>query len=197
LKELNAFNTVGERDQDGTSIGYAIYKAASLIAATRHYAEALAEKKEPAYTIKSEVIILLTDGLQDPNPLDKGKRLRNMDVPEAALYAKSQGIHLYIVNVEPQLNDEQFAPYRHIMQKAAASSGGRFYMVDEKGNLDKIYHDIDQLEKGLIREPLSRNKDQRPDLYRKISFYPYLTALAAACLLCYIFFETYFFRRVP
>lgn len=199
LQALSQFNRVGDKDQDGTSIGYAIFKTANMIAATRHYAQELIEKGEPAYTIKNSVMILITDGLQDPNPLDKGKRLRNIDVPEAAAYAKEQGIRLYIINVEPKLSTEEFTPYRNIMQRAAELTGGKFYMVDNTANLEEIYRGIDQLEKSALPAELQGNikKADRPDLYRRISFYPYLIALGLLLLLTALTLEMTWLRRIP
>lgn len=197
LSELATFNPVGERDQDGTSIGYAIFKTANMIAATKHYAQELIDKGEPAYTIKSNIMILITDGMQDPNPLDKGKRLRNMDIPEAAAYAKEQGIRLYIVNVEPKMALEEFTPHRHLMQRAAELTGGRFYMVDGTTYLEGIYREIDALEKSDLPEPEVLNKDQRPDLYRRFSLHPYLIGLGMLLLLTSLLLESTLFRRVP
>ncbi len=198
LQQLAKFNVIGDKDLDGTSIGYAIFKAASLMAATRHYAEELSSKGQPAYLIKSNVLILLTDGLQDPNPLDKGKRLRNMDVPEAAAYAKEQGVRLYIVNVEPKLGEEAFAPYRHIMQRAAELTGGKFYMVDSQSNLQHIYRDIDKLEKSALPQPENIfAREHRPDLYRRVSFYPSLIMLGLCCLSMAVLLEAGWLRKVP
>lgn len=199
LQQLSHFSQVPERDQDGTSIGYAIFKTANMIAATRHYAQELSKEGKPAYTIKNSVMILVTDGLQDPNPLDKGKRLRNMDVPEAAAYAKEQGIHLYIVNVEPKLSTEEFAPYRHIMQRAAAVTGGKFYMVDNRANLGEIYQEIDRLEKSVLPEEArpGADKDLRPDLYRRISLFVYFLFAGIITLLAALVLDITILRRVP
>lgn len=198
LSELSTFSPVGKTDQDGTSIGYAIFKTANMIAATQYYASQLIDKGEPAYTIKSTVMILITDGLQDPNPLDKGKRLRNMDIPEAAAYAKDQGIRLYIVNVDPKMATEEFAPHHHIMHRAAKLTGGKFYMVDGRTDLEGIYRDINQLEKSELPEELDRlDKEQRPDLYRRVAFYPSLIGIGLFTLLVSLILESTLFRRVP
>lgn len=193
LRELSTFRNVDNRDQDGTSIGYAIFKTASMIASLKHYTEELNLASSP-YTINNSVIILITDGLQDPNPLDQGKRLRNIDVPEAAAYAKEQHVHLYIVNVEPKLATEEFVPYRNIMRRAAESTGGKFYMIGAAGseNLEKIYADIDQLERG----PLPASMDDAV-LYQRYALYPYLIGVGLACLLASILLDTLLFRRVP
>src|SRR5262245_45360596 len=66
LDKLKKLDIMRNKDQDGTSIGYAIYKAATIIAATRHYAETLQGEEKPAYEIKSNIIILVTDGIQEP-----------------------------------------------------------------------------------------------------------------------------------
>jgi len=198
LAELTRFAPIGERDEDGTSIGYAIFKTASMIAATKHYAQELIDKGEPAYTIKSTVIILITDGMQDPNPLDKGKRLRNMDIPEAAAYAASQGIRLYIVNVEPKMAMDEFAPHRHMMQRAAEMTGGKFYLIDVSANLGKIYKDIDSLEKSRVPAMLQKlDKDKRPDLYRRKPLSPYLICLGLLFLFSSLWLETTVCRRIP
>ncbi len=198
VKELNQFEAVEVEDQDGTSIGYAIFKTASLIAATKHYAKDLIERGEPSYNIKSSVIILVTDGLQDPNPLDKGKRLRNIDVPEAAAYAKQEGIRLYVINVEPKLATEKFTPYRNIMTRAAESTGGKFYMIENQGSLEEIYQEIDRLEKSSLPQLEALvDKEKRPDLYKRISFYPYLIALGLFLMLLSCCLEATVLRRSP
>lgn len=198
IKQLSKFNVVGSKDQDGTAIGYAIFKAVNLIAATRHYAEELIKKKEPAYTIKNSIIVLITDGMQDPNPLDAGKRLRNMDIPGAADYAKEQGVRLYIVNVEPKMALEEFAPNRHQMERAAGITGGKFFVMDHSTSLEQIYQEIDKLEKSRLPvAPQLMNRELRPDLYQRVSFYPYLIDIGLVCLLIAVLLESMVLRRVP
>lgn len=199
LKQLSKFNVVGNKDQDGTAVGYAIFKATSLIAATKYYAQELIAKGEPAYTVKNSIIILITDGLQDPNPLDQGKRLRNIDIPGAAEYAKEQGVRLYFVNVEPRMALEEFAPNRRQMQRSAELTGGKFFLMNNATNLEQIYAEIDQLEKSQLpaQPPKAIERDQRPDLYRRISFYPYLIAFGLLSLLAAVVLEATVLRRVP
>jgi len=196
LQELDKFKEIGDKDQDGTSIGYALFKTANMIAATRHYEKELAAKGESVYEIKSSVMVLITDGLQDPNPLDKGKRLRNMDVPEAAEYIKEQGIRLYIANIDPGMSTKEFEPYQHIMQRAAGLTGGKFFMVENGSSLEQIYKEIDKLEKSVL-PPSVESKEDRPDLYRRISLYPYLIMIGLIALLVSICLESWVFRRVP
>lgn len=200
LDQLSTLNYTTDRKQDGTSIGYAIFKSANLIAATRHYAEDLVGEGKPAYEIKSTVMILVTDGLQAPNPLDKGKRLRNIELLEAAEYAKQKDVRLYIINVEPRIASKEFAAHRKLMKKITEITGGRFYLADSSLGLDKIYADIDRLEKSVLPVEtlyVTPPKSQLPHLYLRVSMYPYLICLGMLCMFLSMFLEGIVLRRVP
>jgi Ca-activated chloride channel family protein len=204
LEQLQKLTVQQDKDQDGTSIGYAIFKTANMIAATRHYAQELKQEERPAYEIKSSVIVLVTDGLQDPNPLDKGRRLRNMDIPEAAAYAKANGIRLYIVNVEPKLASEEYAPNRRQLKRATENTGGQFFMVGGNAGLKEIYREIDRLEKSKI--PIQSSPTQgifttlppeQQFFYARFSLYPFLIGLGMCCLFAALFLHTIVLRRIP
>lgn len=185
-------------EQDGTSIGYAIYKTANLIVATRHYASDLAGEGKPAYDIKSTVMILVTDGLQDPSLKDQGKRLRTMDIPEAAAFAKEHGIRLYIVNVEPAISQEQFSANRNQMERASESTGGRFFLMGGGTTLAAIYKQIDSLEKSHLPGQIGQvKKENLPSFYKKETISPYLIALGLASLFVGIFIQAILLKRVP
>lgn len=196
LKELADVHVVQKPEDDGTAMGYAIFKTVSMMAATKHYAEELSQKGNPSYNIKNSIIILVTDGLQDPSILDKNSRLRNMGLEEAASYAKENGVRLYIINIDPNTYSEELAPQRHQMEKITKSTGGRLYIVNDPGDIEQIYADIDRLEKSVLpQEGLS--KEKQPHLYRRVSFYPYLIALGMLLLLMAIFLKTIVVRKVP
>jgi Ca-activated chloride channel homolog len=198
LDDIKKLEVVHSRDREGTGIGYAIYKTANLIAAVRHFSEELAKGKKPVYDIKNTIMILVTDGLQEPNPEDQKQPLRTMDIPEAAEFAKTQGVRLYIVNLEPKLATEELAPFRHQMQQAAELTGGKFFFVTSSTNLSQIYSEIDQLEKSELPMSFERNipRDKQPDLFNKISFYPYLIALGLFCLFLSILLQTIYAKKV-
>ena len=121
-----------------------------------------------------------------------------MDVPEAAAYAKELGVRLYTVNVDPNMDTEEFLPYRHIMQRASELTGGKFYMVNDTTNLEQIYREIDQLEKSALPPPPGVFEwENRPDLYRRLSFYPYLIALGLFFLFAAVMLESTMLRKVP
>lgn len=184
LDKLKGIKKVEDKDMEGTAIGYALFKTVNLIAATRAFAE-----EARGYTMKDALIILITDGFQDPSPLDTGHQLRNIGLIEAATYAKEKGVKLYLINVEPQIAKETFAPHRRLLERTAKLTGGNFYLAENAKTLQKVYKTIDQLEKSeLPSQELQRHR---------ISYAPYFIAIGIALLFCASLFETVFFRRIP
>lgn len=196
LKELSKVNVVQKPDEDGTAMGYAIFKTVNMIAATKHYGAELARKGTPSYNIKNSIIILVTDGLQDPSILDKNSRLRNMGLEEAAAYAKQNDVRLYLINIDPNTYSDELAPQRHQMEKITKLTGGRLYIVNDPGELTQIYADIDRLEKSVLPQE-GVSKEKQPNLYRRISLYPYLIALGMLFVLIAILMNTTVVRKVP
>jgi Ca-activated chloride channel family protein len=194
LKLLSQLDVVKDKNLDGTAIGYAIYKTANLIAATRLFAKDLQGQGKPAYEIKNSVILLVTDGFQDPSLLDKGNRVRTIELQEAAQYALEQGVRLYIINVEPKIASEQFAPQRHLMQSIAEMTGGKFYLATSVQGLAEIYSEIDNIEKSLLPEEAITAPIQPK---RRVSFFPYLIALGMLCLLLAVLLKTTILKTFP
>lgn len=192
LEEIKNIQLAHTIDTDGTSIGYAIYKTASMIAATRSYAQEMATSGKAPYQIKGSAIIVVTDGLQEPSPLDKGKRLRNMDIPEAAAYAKQNDIRLFIVNVDPGITSDEFQPHRHIMERATELTGGKFLIAGAGTSLREIYQQIGTLTKGTVAAG-----SEKVIMGRHLSFYPWFLAIGLLCLLAAVLLETVVMRRVP
>lgn len=192
LDQLSHFDIVKNIDEEGTAIGYAIFKTANLIAATRHFSQELAKKERAVYTINDAIIILVTDGLQDPNPLDKDNRWRSMSLDDAAAYAKEQGVRLYIVNVDPAMNTEEYAPYRRLMERITKLTGGEFFQATDEGSLGRIYADINSLEKMPI-ENYSKSYLES----NQIMLAPYLIAIGLMLLLLAAFCNEVFWRTVP
>lgn len=193
LNQVRQLTVIQDKDQDGTGIGYAIFKTANLIAATRHFAEDLRNKEKSPYEIKGSAIIVVTDGLQNTSPLDAGNRLRTMDLDEAADYAKSQGIRLYLINIDPTISSPQFAPHRRLMTRITEITGGRFYLASQPQDLQGIYQAISQIEKGRIESPQVRQNKEIPTL----PLYPFLLGLSLVILFISIIMETRFFKTVP
>lgn len=205
LKKLSEYHPVQNQEQNGTAIGYAIYKAANLIAGTRYFAERYQGQGKAAYEVKNTIIVLVTDGIQEVNPLDKGKPWRSMDIPDAADYAKSVGVRLYILNINPEFSTEAFAPHRQQMEHAAEKTGGHLFLASGGMALPEVYQEINRLEKTKIfssQQYLNAlqnhlSKDKLPQFYQRISLYPYLIGFGLMLLLGSIIFQTIILRRVP
>lgn len=191
---LMAIEQVPQREMDGTAVGYAIYKTTGLIAATREFNRENDPKNISAYEIENSVIVLVTDGMQDPNPLDQGNRLRTIGLEEAAQFAASEGVKLYIINVDPQFATGRYAPQQNQLKRITALTGGRFFMVDDAATLSKVYEEINTLETSLLPQ---LSKEYLPELYKRVSFYPWLIGWGLALLFAAIVFQTLIVRRVP
>ena len=161
LKALSQIQVVKKPDEDGTAMGYAIYKTVNMIAATKHYAAELAQKGNPSYDIKNSIIILVTDGLQDPSILDKNSRLRNIGLDEAAAYAKKNAVRLYLINIDPNTYSEELTPQRHQMERITKLTGGQLFIVGILGDITGIYSDIDRIEKSVLPQEGVSKKNSR------------------------------------
>jgi Ca-activated chloride channel family protein len=174
-KKIDKLEVVKDVSQDGTSMGYAIYKTAHLIAASKAFAEKDQEGDSP-YKILSAFMIIISDGLQNPSLLDKGSRLRTIELEEAAAYAKEKGIKIYIVNIEPRITEEKFAPNRREMERITKSTGGELIFAHKLENLQQILLKIPEKEKSQIYAAGSIVKTSR------ISFFPYFVFFSLVLL---------------
>jgi Ca-activated chloride channel family protein len=182
LEELKNLTVVKAPEENGTAIGYAIYKTANLIAATRQFMQG-------KFKLKGAVIVLVTDGLQDPNALDNDNPLRSQDIPEAAAFAKEQNIHLYIINVEPSMSSDQYEAHRNQMRKATESTGGQFYLAGTSDTLVDVFKAINTLEKTTLPPP--------PVIPPGESLTPLFITLAVLTMLTAIVLQTTVLRRFP
>jgi Ca-activated chloride channel family protein len=149
--------------EDGTAIGMGLATAVNRI------------KDSQA---KSKVIILLTDGVNN----------RGEIAPEtAAEIAKTFGIRVYTIGV----GTHGMAPYpvqtpfgiqyqdipveidEAILQKIAETTGGKYFRATDNDSLEKIYKEIDKLEKSKIDVKQFSRKEEKY----------LLPALFAFCLL--------------
>lgn len=198
VEELDKIEPINNDSDNGTAIGYAIFKTAHLIASTKYFAEKVKKNEEPSYSIKSTIMIVVTDGFQNPNPLDKGNRLRTVKLEEAAQFAHSHGIRLYIINIDPRFSDEAFAPHFRLMKKITEMTGGKFYMIDKASDLHEIYSDIDQLEKSAIPEFQNpATNDDTQNQYRRSSLFPILISFGMLCLFFSALLQTTLLRKIP
>lgn len=184
LQQLQKIAKVPDIQQEGTAIGYAIYKTVNLIEATRHFT-----KEKQGYDLKDSIIVLVTDGFQDPNPLDLGNKLRTMSMQDAAAYAKQEKVKVYIINVEPKMTSPPYAPYARVMQRVAEVTGGKLFLASDPKALQEVYQEINRLQKSPLNLPSGA--------YIRHYLYPALIACAMGLLCLALILDTTWLRRAP
>ena len=202
MKNLSKITAAKTNQENGTAIGYALFKTANLIKATKHFSQDLIAEGKPSYDISSTVIVLVTDGIQETNPADEGHSRRAMTIPDAVKDVAEAGIKVYVVNINPDILHPHFAKAKHELEKIALDTGGKFYIADDPSTLVQIYRDIDKLEvSSLPQENVVnakiREKDFDPERYNRVSLYPYFIGLGLVSLLFSIILSTTYLRKVP
>ena len=145
---------------------------------------------------KSKVVILLTDGKEDP------PETRLIDPLTALEIAKSKGVKVYAIgmgaapssiventgNVSFQKNPLVDFLDEDLLKKMADETGGQFFRAKDKEGLQDIYRQIDKLEKSKVEVQSFKRYEER--------FIPFLLAA-----LLFVFLEQLLnftlFRKFP
>ncbi len=117
-------------------------------------------------TSKSKIIILLTDGNEQP------PETRIIDPYTALEIAKARGVKVYTIGlgalgtrtVEERGNKIASFLDENLLKRIAAQTGGAYFRAIDKESLQEIYRQIDQLEKSDI-EVVTRTKFQEMFVY--------------------------------
>jgi Ca-activated chloride channel family protein len=154
---LKATQLVQTREEDGTAIGDGIAVAAARLQKAeeqigqenKQLLSAEAGKEKPDFTIKSKVIVLLTDGLDNAsqyNPL------------ESAKLAAEWGIKIYTIGIgseQPQRRGffDLSGPTldEELLKNIAQTTGGFYARAGNAEQLREIYKKIDELEKTEVK----------------------------------------------
>ena len=181
------------QEEDGTSIGDAIVLAAARLKTTENTLTEQADGEESDYSIKSKVIILLTDG-QDTG-------IGQRTPLEGAEIAKEWGIKIYTIGItgegwyiiQDTIIGKRKVPYpsqfdSSVLDRIAGETNGIFRTADDIDSLRDIYKEIDALEKSEI-------ESIRYLEYKEL-FLPFIIA-AIISLACEIILSTTVFRRIP
>lgn len=165
--------------QDGTAIGMGLATAVDRLHSSK---------------VKSKVIILLTDGVNNTGLVD----------PLTALeIAKAYKIKVYTIgvgttgkapspatmpdgSVQMQMTDVQID--EPLMRKIATETGGRYFRATDNASLQNIYQEIDKLERTKVE--ITSYKRFREH------FFP-LAMIALACLLLEVILRYTLFKRLP
>ena len=144
---------------------------------------------------KSKVIILLTDGKEDP------PETRLIDPLTALEIAKSKQVKVYTIGMsatpvavetinQPKGKKNPMADFldEELLLKIANETGGKYFRARDKDGLQNIYKQIDQLEKSKIEITSFRRYEER--------FLPFVLA-ALAFLFLELLLKFTIFRKFP
>ncbi|MEA1885919.1 MAG: VWA domain-containing protein [Bacteroidota bacterium] len=137
--------------EDGTAIGLGLATAVNRI------------KEAEA---KSKVIILLTDGVNNRGeiaPVTAAEIAKTMGVRVYTIGVGSRGVAPYPVqtaagiryrNMQVEIDEE-------ILREIASMTGGQYFRATDNESLDRIYEEIDKLEKSKINvQEFSRKREE-------------------------------------
>ncbi|MBN1257963.1 MAG: VWA domain-containing protein [Planctomycetes bacterium] len=189
---LKNVQLVTQRSEDGTAVGDAIALAAARLKTAEETLARQADDVEKEFSIKSKIIILLTDGQNNA-----GKRMPR----EAAALAKKWGIKIYtigvgggdgVVTVQTIFGPRKMRTGSGVdtatLQAVAEETGGIFRLADDADSLRAVYEEIDKLERSEIESV--RYLD-----YREL-FPPFLLA-AMGLLVIEVCLNCTLFRKIP
>jgi Ca-activated chloride channel family protein len=159
LEFLDKTELVKLRSEDGTAIGDAIARGAARLKTAedeirdrnkrlRVGGELAGEGVQDEFTIKSKVIILLTDGQNNVGA----------DPIAAANLAKEWGIKIYTIGIESVSSRAGLMSLlrrggvdERLLKTIAENTGGFYARAGSGDDLKKIYKEIDKLEKTEIK----------------------------------------------
>jgi hypothetical protein len=128
---------------NGTSIGYALFKTVALISACRSFArrEELSHEGTP---LIGNTIVLITDGLEEPNPADRSHPFRSMRTLQALDYAKESHVKVNYVNVDKHSYQQLSQEERDRLLGAIEATGGRYFEITISQSLSQVMTQISQ-----------------------------------------------------
>lgn len=148
VKQLDQTQIAMDRSEDGTAIGDALGLAVEKLSA-------LGEGDERK--LKSKVVILLTDGENNAGDLDPvvaAELAASMDVKVYTIGVGTKGMAPVPV-IDPFTGRRTYQMTQVNIDEAtlkaiADSTGGQYYRATDTESLEKIYNEIDQLEKSKV-----------------------------------------------
>jgi Ca-activated chloride channel family protein len=190
---LGNVSLVTRRSEDGTAIGDAVALAAARLKTAEETLARQTGEAADKYTIKSKVMVLLTDGENN-----FGQRTPE----EAAALAAQWGIRIYAIavtggearTVVSRVLGAVMLPgvARDIdtrtLETLAEKTGGRFFRADDARSLEEVYQQIDKLERSEVES--LRFVD-----YREV--YPWFVVAALGLVVLEVLLRSTLFRRLP
>jgi Ca-activated chloride channel family protein len=155
----------GDGPEDATGIGTAVARAAEAL------------RGGPA---RARVVVLLTDGAENVATA----RTPNEIAPlHAAQFCRDLGVRVHAVVAGPAAADAGApgAPDTRQVARMAEVTGGRFFVARDAPDVDRVYDEIDALEKAAFQEPRTRVVDR---------FLPFLAAALTCALIGHVLRST-------
>ncbi|MCK4978954.1 MAG: VWA domain-containing protein [Candidatus Delongbacteria bacterium] len=163
--------------EDGTAIGTAIINSINRLKDSKS---------------KSKIIILLTDGENNKGEIEPAT---------AAQAAEALGVRIYSIGIgnnrapypfrdmfgNTRLKEVDFKIDEEMMVGIAESTGGKYFRAQDKDKLEKIYKEIDKLEKTKIKVKSYKRFNEKYDQF----LFPGLMLLLVALVLE----NTYFMKK--
>ena len=153
LQFLPSVKLVEQRQEDGTAIGDAVALAAARLQRAEQTLRGQTGR-ETDYEIKSKVIILLTDGVNNAG---------DRTVEQAAELAKQWGIKIYAIGIGGKATSRYQTAFgtfnlpfggsgvdEKALRTLAQATGGLYRIAEDAEALREVYEEIDQLEKSEI-----------------------------------------------
>lgn len=185
LQRLQQLSPVENPEENGTAIGYALYKAVHLIKTMQ---QALKNSPSPAYHLTEEPrILLITDGFQDPNYLDYGNALRTLELEEIQPLLIQENTHLDILLLYTP--SKEFALQKKYLEEMSKKTGGQFSVMKSVHELESFL----QRWQGLSQE-FSSPLSPPPKRY---SLFPIFLLIGLFFYIFAICLETLYLRKVP
>lgn len=128
---------------NGTAIGYAIFKTTELIVACRQFAQ----KSSLSPNIIGQSIVVITDGIEEPNPADRAHPYRSMRISQAVRYATAQQVRVHCINVDKRGYQRLTLAERDTLRKLFEDTGGSYVEVTPTVTLGRALAQISQEEK--------------------------------------------------
>ncbi len=150
LRSLLMSVAMGELE-DGTAIGNALANCANRLRNSK---------------VKSKVIILLTDGVNNRgeiSPLDAADVARTLKIKVYTIGAGTTGLAPYPIDDPVLGRTYTMLPVEldeDLLRAIASKTGGLYFRATDKQSLDQIYSQIDKLERSKIESKTYKNHEE-------------------------------------
>ncbi len=150
---LSSFTPETSPSLNGTALGYAIFKTVRLILACKSFAAQTGQKD----VFIGRSMIVITDGIEEPNPEDRTNPFRFMRQDQALENAAQAKVAVYYINVDRNTCKMLRQDEREALSSAVMRTGGKYYEVTPGASLRKILEQIAAKESRTVSLPREAN----------------------------------------